>query len=292
MAATTSLRQQQTLSSPVTVKGIGYWSGLTVQIHLKPAAENTGVLFVRPDLPGCPSIKAHVSNRVQASLRTVLDNRRIRVEMIEHLMAALSGLRIDNCEVWLDRDELPGLDGSANPYVEAIQQVGVVKQTALREKLVVTHPMRVGNSERWIEARPTLNKLMFEYELHFVQCLAIGRQNLKLEMTPETFVTELAPARTFILQADALKLREQGLCEHVQYSDLLVFGEQGVVDNELRFDNECVRHKMLDLAGDLALAPFDLIGHFIAHRSGHDLHTQMLHRLLQEGRFVESSRAA
>ncbi|HMO14866.1 MAG TPA: UDP-3-O-acyl-N-acetylglucosamine deacetylase [Pirellulaceae bacterium] len=287
-----SLRHQRTLAGPITIKGRGYWSGLNVQVLLKPANVNTGIVFHRPDLPDCPALTARVSNRVSCNLRTVLANGHVRIEMIEHLMAALAGMAVDNCEVWIDRDELPGLDGSAKAYVDEIRRVGVVSQQALREKLIVTHTIRMGDQHRWVEARPCLNRCQLEYHLEFQDCQFIGKQSINIEMTPESFEQQIASARTFIRESDALKLRDSGLCQHVAYADLLVFGANGLIDNELRFQDECVRHKVLDFYGDLALAPFDLVGHFVGFRSGHELHTQLIHRLLQEGRFVEAARAA
>jgi len=289
---TCSLRKQRTLANPVKVQGYGYWSGLDAWVEFRPAPENSGIVFVRPDLPDCPRLQAHVSQRVEIGLRTVLDNGRMRVEMIEHAMAALAAVGVDNCEIWIDRNEMPGLDGSAQPFVAALLQAGTVEQTALREKLVVNRNMKVGDDNAWIQARPALFKLILDYQLDYADCPAIGQQHLRLQITPQNIREQLADCRTFILKSQADELRQRGLCERVNYRDVLVFDDQGVIQNQLRYADECVRHKVLDFVGDFALAPFDVVGDFISYRSGHRLHSEMLKRLLQEGQFVGANRAA
>lgn len=292
MAVNGSLRCQQTIANTVQLNGFGYWNGLDVMLKFKPAPENTGIVFVRPDLPECPRLTAHVASRVDMPLRTVLDNGLMRVEMIEHLMAAFAGLQIDNCEVWIDRAEMPGLDGSAKAFIEILKTAGIQKQTATRERLVVTHDLRVGDHNAWIEAKPVLNQFKLTYQLDYPSCQPIGNQKLEFELNSDSFCAELAEARTFILESQADQLRHRGLCERVGYGDVLVFNDSGVIENELRYDDECVRHKALDFIGDFALAPFDIVGHFVSYRSGHQLNAQMLKRLLQEGKFVGTCKNA
>ena len=201
--------------------------------------------------------------------------------MIEHVMAALAGLRIDNCEVWVDSVEIPGVDGSSLPFVTALQSAGIVAQPAPRPRLVVTEITRVGDDDVWIEARPTADfGMSAQYRLDFGIDHPIGRETLRIAITPERFVTQLAPARTFILKHEAEWLQSQGYALRVTPRDVLVFDEQRLIDNELRFENECVRHKVLDMVGDLALAGCDLIGQFVAHRSGHRLNACLVQNLL------------
>lgn len=211
--------------------------------------------------------------------------------MVEHILAALFGLQIDNCEVWVDGAELPGLDGSCAPFVEALEAAKIVEQSALRRRLIITDVTRVGDDDCWIEARPIRgDKLMIKYRLDYGNDSPIGRQTVELKITPATFKAELASARTFILTEEAQWLRDRGLGLRVTNQDLLVFGPEGPIDNELRMENECVRHKALDLIGDLALAGCDLVGHFIAHKSGHRLNAELVKFLLHEGRLEEYHR--
>ena len=210
--------------------------------------------------------------------------------MIEHIMAALSGLQIDNCEIHVDGAEMPGCDGSSQMFVTALVSAGITPQDASRRQLVVTEPTRVGNSENWIEALP-LNSANVSIRGHidYGRDSAIGRQTYDLALTPVSFRQELAPARTFVLQEEAEWLAGQGLCQRVSYQDVLVFDHEGPMNNQLRFFNECVRHKMLDLVGDLALAGCDVVGRFVAHRSGHRLNAELVQTLLSEGRLIESN---
>jgi UDP-3-O-[3-hydroxymyristoyl] N-acetylglucosamine deacetylase len=289
---TTALRNQRTLTRACEVSGFGYWSSRDVHVELRPALPGTGIVFVRDDLPRPARIAAHVRNRIEVPRRTTLAGDGAQVEMVEHVLAALFGLAIDNCEVWLDSPELPGLDGSARQFVEAIQAAGVIDQPIRRKRLVVTEITRVGNDDSWVEARPVRGSdLAVLYKLDYGPNNPIGRQTIDLPaVSPRSFATELAPARTFLLKEEAQWLKSRGLGTRVTPSDLLVFGPDGVEENELRFENECVRHKALDLVGDLALAGCDLAGQFIAHKSGHRLNAELVKVLLSEGRIEEGLR--
>jgi UDP-3-O-acyl N-acetylglucosamine deacetylase len=278
-----SFRQQRTISRTARVEGFGYWSGRDVTLEFRPAPENTGIVFVRSDLHPPRRIAALMHNRIEIPLRTTLQGDGATVEMVEHIMAALVGLRIDNCEVWTNSAEMPGCDGSALPFVVAFDSAGIEEQPALRERFVVKRPVRVGDDHCWLEARPS------EADEYRIQCLVdygpagpIGRQALSVRVTPNTFRGELAAARTFILQDEAQWLRSQGLGTRVTCRDLLVFDGQGPVDNTLRFTDECVRHKTLDLVGDLGLSGYDLVGRFVAHCSGHRLNAELVTALLAE----------
>jgi UDP-3-O-acyl-N-acetylglucosamine deacetylase len=157
--------------------------------------------------------------------------------------------------------------------------------------LVITDTTRVGNDESWVEARPSKHAgLSIKYKLDYGSDNVIGRQTLEMRVTPETFRSELSSARTFLLQAEADWLRSRGLGSRVTPRDILVFDDRGPIDNELRFENECVRHKTLDLVGDLALAGCSLVGQIIAYRSGHRLNAELVQALLSEGQVIESRR--
>ena len=264
-----------------------------MQLEFHPAAADTGIVFVRKDLHQAVRIPATVNYRIESPRRTILADQGVQVEMVEHAMAALAGLQIDNVEVQLDSPELPGFDGSSLPFVTALQSAGIEQQTALRPCLHVADITRVGDDESWIEARPIRSDGMrVKYRLDYGNETVIGRQTLETKITPEIFATELAPARTFILRQEAEWLRQQGLAKRVTPKDVLVFDDTCVIDNELRFEDECVRHKVLDLVGDLALAGCDLIGQFVAHRSGHRLNANMVQALLAECQMIDSHRAS
>ncbi|HEV2968500.1 MAG TPA: UDP-3-O-acyl-N-acetylglucosamine deacetylase [Pirellulales bacterium] len=284
-------RQQRTIREPVSLSGFGYWSGRDVQLEFRPGAEHSGIVFVRTDLARRVRIPALVGNRFETPRRTTLKAQGATVEMTEHVLAALWGLQIDNCEIWVDQPELPGCDGSSQPFVECLDGAGVVEQNAERSQLVVREITRVGNEESWIEARPAPRcELSLRYRLDYGLGNGIGRQTLQLPITPETFREELAPCRTFMLKSEADWLLEQGLGKRATLKDLLIFDANGPIDNELRFRDECVRHKMLDLVGDLALAGCDLIGHISAHRSGHRLNAELVRALLTECQRIENRR--
>ena len=286
-----NLRQQRTISQPTDVLGFGYWSGRDIHVTLRPAAPNTGVIFVRSDLSPEQAVPGLVQHRIEVPRRTTLVNNGVTVEMVEHIMAALAGLQIDNCEVSVDSAEMPGCDGSSQDFVNALLAAGIVEQDLLRSQLVITEPIRVGCEEGWVEARPAGSaRMSIKYRLDYPENLSIGRQTLEIDVDADSFTRELAPARTFLLKEEAEWLRQQGLGTRVSYNDLLVFDEDGPIDNEMRFADECVRHKALDLIGDLSLAGCDLVGHFIAYRSGHRLNADLVRALLAECEVTEGLR--
>ena len=262
-----------------------------MKVEFRPAPAGAGVQFIRADLPQPRRIPAQVDRRIEVPRRTTLAAEGFQVEMVEHILAALYGLQVDNCEIWVDQPEMPGCDGSSLPFVAALESAGLVEQPMRRQRLVVTDITRVGNDESWVEARPAKgDQLHVKYKLDYGPNNAIGRQHLDLVVKPDVFRKELAPARTFLLEEEANWLRERGLGARVTNRDLLVFGPDGVVENELRFENECVRHKALDLVGDLALAGCDLVGQIIAYRSGHRLNAELVKVLLKEGRMESGLR--
>lgn len=277
--------RQCTLAAPTKVAGFGYWSGRDVSVEFRPAQPGSGLVFVRDDLPQPHPIPVSVERRVEAPRRTALALGGASVEMVEHILAALYGLGIDNCEIHVDAAEMPGCDGSALPFVEALAAAGRIEQPLARRRLVVTEVTRVGNDDTWVEARPgKADQLTVKYKLDYGPDTAIGRQTIELAIDPDSFRNELAPARTFLLDDEAQWLRSRGLGTRVTNRDLLVYGAEGVIDNELRFEDECVRHKALDLVGDLALAGCPIVGQIIAYKSGHRLNAELVRVLLKECR--------
>lgn len=277
------MRNQRTIAAPATVEGIGYWSGRDVRVEFRPAAAGTGIIFVRGDLPGCPRIPATAANRIDVSLRTTLRTGDATVEMVEHIMAALSGCQVDNCEVWVDQPEMPGCDGSALPFVAALHQSGIVAQDAPRPLVSVDQSVRLGNEQSWIEARPgTPGKLTIRFDLDYGSGNPIGQQSLEILLSSRYFRLNLAPSRTFLLQHEAAALQDRGFGLRTTFDDLLVFDADGPIGNTLRFPDECVRHKIVDMIGDLALAGCDLAGRIVAYRSGHRLNAELVRAILAQ----------
>jgi UDP-3-O-[3-hydroxymyristoyl] N-acetylglucosamine deacetylase len=278
-------RNQRTIATPAEVKGVGYWSGEDVRVEFRPAAVNTGIVFIRGDLASCPHLPATIEHRVEVPRRTTLRCGQASVEMIEHVMAALAGLQVDNCQVWVDRPEMPGCDGSCLPFVEAIRGASIVAQEAVRRQQVIARTIRLGTSESWIEARPCRSgQTILKYDLDYGSGNPIGRQSLEVSLSPRHFHVNLAPSRTFMLETEAAAMKARGLGQRATCKDLLVFGSRGPIDNALRFPDECVRHKLADMAGDLALAGCDLVGRFIAFRSGHRLNAELVRAIVAQGR--------
>ncbi len=273
-------RPQQTLQGKCAVQGFGFWSGLDVTVEFRPAPPDHGIVFVRRDLPGLPRVSARIAHRTDGPRRTTLSADGTAVDMVEHVLAALAGLRVDNCLVYVDRAEMPGLDGSSRPFVEAILRVGLVRQVALKPALLIDRPVRVGDAGAWLLAEPAPGGCQLTYELHYPDEPAIGEQAYSARLEPVVFEHEIAAARTFVTQDEAELLKQQGLGRRVSFRDLLVFDNRGPVDNRLRYPNECARHKLLDMIGDFSLAGCDLIGRITAHRSGHRLNAELVRTLL------------
>ena len=277
-----SSRLQQTIGHTVSVAGIGYWSGQDVQVEFRPAPADAGITFVRDDLGPAARIPASVEHRVDLSRRTSLQKGTARVDMIEHVMAALGGMQVDNCEVGVTAAEMPACDGSAMDFVEALDVVGVVQQREAARPLVVHENVRAGSTDCWIEARPTRrDRLTIEFHLDYRAHRAIGSQSLTIEITPDSFRREIARARTFVLEHEAAQFVAQGKGTRVTPQDILIFGVEGPIENLLRYEDECVRHKILDVIGDLALANRPIVGHVVAFRSGHHLNAQLVESLLR-----------
>jgi UDP-3-O-acyl N-acetylglucosamine deacetylase len=286
-----AFRQQRTIARPASVAGYGYWSGQDVQVEFRPAPPHHGIVFVRSDLQPPRPIPGLVHHRFEQPRRTSLAAAGATVEMVEHVMAALGGLQIDNCEVRVDGPELPGCDGSSLPFVEVLDGAGVVVQDALRPQLVVRERVRVGGDDSWVEAQPSaIPGLSIHFRIDYGPSGPIGRQTFAIRVTPESLRTELAPARTFVLEQEAVWMRSQGLGSRVTARDLLVFGPHGPIDNCLRYEDECVRHKALDLVGDLALAGCDLVGQVVVYCGGHRLNAELVQELLRQERLSNGLR--
>ena len=213
--------------------------------------------------------------------------------MIEHVMAALAGLRIDNCIVQIDASECPGCDGSSQAFVEVLDRAGIVEQGRMRQALVLERSVSVVEGDAILAAHPGVpGGLTLSYHLDYGRGSPIPAQSLCLALSPQTFRDELAASRTFLLESEANALRAAGIGARATPADLLIFGPTGVIGNVLRYPDECVRHKILDMVGDLALLGFDLHGFVVAHRSGHQTNHALSRRLLEQARPIDRLRAA
>jgi UDP-3-O-[3-hydroxymyristoyl] N-acetylglucosamine deacetylase len=273
-------RAQRTISMPAAARGIGLVTGRTVQLRFVPAPANTGIAFLRTDLSPQARIPAHVSQVTGTQRRTTLGHGHLQVTLVEHVLSALAGLHIDNCLVELDAPEPPGLDGSAQGFAHALTSAGIVAQSARKAIWSVGNPVTVRLDDATLTLYPATTPILrASYHLDCGPRSPIGRQTCTIDATPERFLVEVAPCRTFVTQEEALLLQKQGLGSRTTVSDLVVFGPRGPIDNTLHFANEPARHKILDLLGDLALLGEDLCGHAIAHRSGHALNVELVKEL-------------
>jgi len=253
---------------------------VTVAIH--PGPLGSGIRLVRSDLETQDVCPADVSHRVDTSLRTNLVCGEASFQMVEHLLAALRGLEIDNCLVEIDAEELPALDGSSLGFVHPLRTAGLIVQSRQRRRLIIQDRYRVGSPDAWVEATPAkCGESHYEYQLSFDDDTPIAPQTFGIDLTPDSFIRQIAPARTFVTEAQAAQIRTSGVASHVTNQDLLVIGPDGPIDNKLRFQNECARHKTLDMIGDLALTGLELIGRFRSFRGGHQLNGQMARQLAE-----------
>jgi UDP-3-O-acyl N-acetylglucosamine deacetylase len=240
----------------------------------------TGVVFVRTDLTPRAWIPARIDRVTGTHRRTTLGRSPAQVSLVEHVLAALAGLRIDNCVVELDGQEPPGLDGSARGFVDLLLPAGVVLQPARQEVWCVTEPLVVNQDGATLALHPPENdELKVSYLLDYGPRSPIDRQTHTQVITPELFAGGLADCRTFLLEEEADEFRRQGLGARTTAADLLVFGRHGPINNKLRYANEPARHKVLDLVGDLSLFGHDLRGHVVAYRSGHPLNVELVRAL-------------
>ena len=279
---TIASRPQRTIAREAGVRGISFLAGRDVRLRFRPADAGSGVVFVRSDLPDRPSVPAQVRHVIPRQRRTTIERGAAVVEMVEHVMAALAGLRVDNCVVEIDGPETPGCDGSSRAFAEALAGAGIVEQDAPRDVLVINRPITVREGEATLTAHPgDPGQLVLSYQLDYGPRTPIGRQSFFVNVTPESFRDELAACRTFLMESEAEALRNAGIGPRTTERDLLIFGPDGVIGNELRHRDECARHKTLDLLGDLALVGMDLSGHVVAHKSGHSLNAEMARELLR-----------
>ncbi len=278
--------RQHTISQPVSVSGRGLFNGQEVTLTFRPAPPNHGVVFVRTDMGNAP-VPALVDRVVKRTRRTALRQGDATVETTEHVLSAVAGRNLDNLVIDLDGPETPNVDGSALPFFEALSEAGVEEQDAPRHYLVIKQPVALRQDDAIIAAMPAEEPgLQVTYELDYSPISkVIGRQLHTFDNTNGDYGHDIAPCRTFSLEHEARAAQAQGLFTHLTPDEALVIGDDGPLGaNALRFDDEPVRHKVLDLIGDLFLIGAPIQGRIIAHKSGHPLNHDLARELLKQFR--------
>lgn len=271
---------QQTIARRVDLSGVGLHSGRIVRIEILPGDVNSGIIFKRTDILGTPAVAAHVSNIQSTDLNTTIGIGEVRISTIEHLMAAFAGLGIDNAIVKIDGPEVPVMDGSAAPFVDAILAAGILPQSAARRMFIVRDSFELRQGDKWIKVEPadvTTYAMAIEFKSQ-----AIGKQSCEIEWTEGSF-EQIFDSRTFCHVNDVTAMRKAGLALGGSLENAIVVSDDEVLNPEgLRYDDEFVRHKLLDCIGDLALLGAPLIGKITASKSGHGLHAGFMKALWQK----------
>ncbi|MDZ7964736.1 MAG: UDP-3-O-acyl-N-acetylglucosamine deacetylase [Nostoc sp. DedSLP03] len=280
--------RQHTLAAQITQIGVGLHSGVNTQVRILPAEAGSGRYFVRVDLPDLPIIPAQVAAVSHTVLSTQLGKGEVYVRTVEHLLAALSSMGVDNARIEIDGPEVPLLDGSASVWTANIAQIGLVSQLVNNQvPLAITEPIWVYQEDAFVSALPAA-ETRFSYGIDF-DLPAIGNQwhswslTAELEKTSASFAAEIAPARTFGLLHQIEHLQKTGLIKGGSLDNALVCGPEGWLNPPLRFANEPVRHKILDLVGDLSLLGTFPRAHFLAYKASHNLHIQLAQKILDFG---------
>ena len=273
------MHPQRTLRRSTSCVGIGLHSGKKVTLSLKPAPVDSGIRFRRSDLGGLevPATVRHVGGINHA---TGLANDTVTVDTVEHLLAAFVSLGVDNAIVELNSPEVPIMDGSAAPFIYLIQEAGLKALPAARRYLKVLRPLSLARGDKRIALYPS-DHFKVTYSIAFDHPL-LRHQSRTIRITEESFIEDIAPARTFGFLEEVEMMRQQGLALGGSLENAVVIGDTGVLNPALRFDDEFVRHKILDVIGDMALVGHPIIGHLVAHRGGHALHTAFAAHVLDE----------
>lgn len=284
---------QRTLQKKVTVHGVGLHTGAPTALSFCPAPANFGIHFVRNDLPEKPSLAVQVEN-VQATARaTTLGGPKFSVSTVEHCLSSLSALRIDNLIIELDGPEIPIVDGSAKPFLDAILKAGIVEQDQTRKYAYVTQPVYLGDDDKHVYAVP-YNGLRITCTISFDHPV-IGNETIDFDINEHIFQKEISPARTFGFLKEVEALKAKGLIKGGSLDNAVVLDENSVVNPEgLRFKDEFVRHKVLDTLGDLVTLGAPLMGHIVLYKTGHDMMNKFISKIKQSPesvKFVEMGSA-
>jgi UDP-3-O-[3-hydroxymyristoyl] N-acetylglucosamine deacetylase len=272
-------KHQRTLRDKIHLEGIGLHTGYSVQLTLVPAPPDSGIRFRRTDLKNfeIEAIRTHVA---KVSYATTLMKKGVMISTVEHLLSTLYGLGIDNLYLDINSMEVPILDGSSGRFVEEIRKVGIVEQKALRKYIVIQKPIEVRHDNKVAGVYPD-RVPKATYIIDFDHS-AIGYQKIEIELTPDSYCRDIAMARTFGFVSDVEYLKSLGLIRGGSLENAVVLDSSGIVNHHLRFPNEFVRHKLLDLLGDISLIGFPIIGHLYAERAGHAIHTALVDQIARQ----------
>ena len=274
------LRFETTIQRPVEASGVGLHSGVPVSIRILPAPPSTGIVFLRTDLERFP-IQASWRHVARVSYATSLMRQGVLISTTEHLLSVFYSMGLDNAFVEIDNLEVPILDGSGLPFVEMIASAGLKIYRRRRKYLRIRRPVTVEDRGRRISILPS-DRFVLTCDVYYDHPLA-GRQTLEMEVTPEQYASEIAPARTFGFSGELDQMRNMGLIRGASLENAVCFDQAGVMNpGGLRFPDECCRHKALDLIGDLALMGRPLLGHVIAERAGHAMHTALVTKIMSD----------
>ncbi len=277
--------KQKTIANQISLKGVGLHSGKKVNLVFKPAEPDSGIRFIRVDLPAKPEVKVGVDYLLPESgsqRSSYLDKDGIQINTVEHLLAALNGAGIDNLIIEIDAPEVPGLDGSSQDFLEILEKSGIIEQDKERKYFYIKEQVSVEDNDAAIIALPS-DELKISYTLDYDHPF-INSGFLQLTVNPGIFKAQLAGARTFCLEEEVEELRKKGLGQGANYENALVVGKNGVIGNKLRFEDEFIRHKILDLLGDLYIMGIPIKGHIIAVKSGHSLNMRLVKKIRQQFR--------
>ena len=275
-------KKQQTVQKEFSLKGVGLHSGKIVNLKFKPAATDSGIKFIRTDLQKNNSIDALWNNVSSTNLCTTISNDHgVSVSTIEHLMSALSGMHIDNANIFIDGPEVPIMDGSSLPFVEQLELSGIEIQSQDRKILLINKDVEVNNNDSFARIIPN-KQFSIDFEIEFESDL-INKQSCQLQLINGNYKSDISSARTFGFEKDVVRLRSNGLALGGSLDNAVVVGEHNILNKEgLRFEDEFVRHKILDSIGDLYLAGNPIQGYFYGNKSGHFLNNQLLRKLFSD----------
>ena len=276
------MKLQKTIKNESRIRGRGLFGGKEAKVLFRPAPADSGIIFIRTDVPEPVRISAVASNLAERSRRTSIKKGPVSIETIEHCLAAVNALEIDNMIVEVNGPELPAQDCSCAEYFKVLKRTGLIEQNVSRKEYVIRKPITLTAGDTSIYALPYSDDgLSLTYDLDYGGHTGIGRQIFSCQLTPENFEKHLAPARTFLLEAEAKQFQARGIGTHIGPRDLLVINSEGPIKNSYRFPNECVRHKIADLVGDLALVGRAVKGRIVAYKSGHALNQQLARKLYE-----------
>ena len=271
------MKLQKTIKCEGKMHGRGLFGGKEAKIVFRPAPVDSGITFVRTDIPEPVRIRAVASNLAERSRRTTIKKGSVSIETVEHCMAVVNALEINNMIV-----EVDGPDCSSAEYLKVLKRAGVVEQNVGRKEYIIDKPVNIAVGDACIYALPYSDDgLSLTYDLDYGGHTGIGRQIYSCKLSPETFEKHLAPARTFLLESEARQFHARGMGTHIGPRDLLVINSDGPIKNSYRFPNECVRHKIVDLIGDIALVGRPVRGRIVAYKSGHTLNQQLAKKLYE-----------